>query len=86
MDHSLAFILGAPWAVEYRAKLNRILEILPKSFKAMILGFDFIYVLLPTPLSEYKGRLVYSLTKGFKEKKTKRKERRVCCVDVLFAS
>ncbi len=31
-----------PWAVEYLAKLSRILKIFPKSFKAMILGFDFI--------------------------------------------
>ncbi len=31
-----------PWAVEYLAKLNRILKIFSKSFKAMILGFNFI--------------------------------------------
>jgi len=42
VGHSLAFILGAIWAVEYLAKLSRILKIFSKSFKAMILGFDFI--------------------------------------------
>ncbi len=31
-----------PWAVEYLARLSRILKIFLKSFKAMILGFDFI--------------------------------------------
>ncbi len=30
-----------PWAVEYLAKLRRMLKIFSKSFKAMILGFDF---------------------------------------------
>jgi hypothetical protein len=42
VGHSLAFILGAIWAVEYLAKLSRVMEIFSKSFKAMILGFDFI--------------------------------------------
>ena len=40
--HSLAFILGAFRAVEYLAMLGRIQKILSKSFKAMILGLDFI--------------------------------------------
>ena len=31
-----------PKAVEYLAKLSRILKIFSKSFKAMILGFNFI--------------------------------------------
>ncbi len=31
-----------PWAVEYLAKLSQMLKIFLKSFKAMILGFDFI--------------------------------------------
>ncbi len=31
-----------PWAVEYLAKLSRILVVFSKSFKAMILGFNFI--------------------------------------------
>ncbi len=75
-----------PWAVEYLAKLSRILKMFSKSFKAMILGFNFIWVLLPTPLSECKGRLELQLSGKVKVKKTKRKERRVCRVDVLFAS
>ncbi len=31
-----------PWAVEYLAELSRILKLFSKSFKAMILGFNFI--------------------------------------------
>ncbi len=39
---SLAFILGALLAVEYLASLSRNTLIVLKSFKAMILGSNFI--------------------------------------------
>jgi hypothetical protein len=41
-DRSLVFILGALLAVEYLANLSRITLIFSKSFKAMILGSNFI--------------------------------------------
>jgi hypothetical protein len=41
-DHSLAFILGALLAVEYLANLSRNTLTFLKSFKAMILGSNFI--------------------------------------------
>ncbi len=40
--HSLAFILGALLAVEYLANLSRNTLTFLKSFKAMILGSNFI--------------------------------------------
>jgi len=41
-NHSLAFKLGALRAVEYLASFSRITLIFSKSFKAMILGSNFI--------------------------------------------
>ncbi len=42
VSRSLAFILGALLAVEYLANLSRITLVFSKSFKAMILGSNFI--------------------------------------------
>ena len=51
----------------------------------MILGFDFIWVLLPTPLSEYKGRLECHLVEEWKQRKqNERKEEDVVLMFYLY--